>query len=148
MANEDFKNLSAEEKSRIITEKLFGFKVIYPQEYYAKLRGSNADYWRKQAPDRTEPVVVKGNKDLKTHWIDAYPMPDFYSPIAHSLIAEARRLLFEKDLHLDFAGILGQTVFENMPADCQTSEAVHWLLINASVEDQADAIVKVLLEKL
>jgi hypothetical protein len=135
-------SLTTEEKNRIITEKLFGLKVIYPQTYYAELKGRNADEWRKQAPGNNDPVVVKNNKPLKTHYIDSYPMPNFYKGSkSYELIPQARARLQEKNLHLRFAEILAESF---KPPDFRKN--LHWNLIDAAPGVQADAIVRVLLE--
>lgn len=139
-----FENLSELEKNILLTEKLFNLKVIIPKEYFANLKGKNADYWRAQNPTPSEmPVVVRGNRPLKTHQIESYPMPDFYAG-EHSLVilARAREKLEQMELHLKFAFKLAET-FE--PPEFW--KHLHWNLINAAPELQADAICKVLLEE-
>lgn len=135
-------DLTIEEKNVIITEAIFGLKVIFPQDYYANLKGASADAYRKNAPDSNAPVVVRNNKPLKTHSIDSYPMPNFYeSSHRYELLARARARLQEMDLHLRFAYFVAD--FFEPPEFWQN---LHWNLINAEPEIQADAIVKVLLE--
>jgi len=136
--------LTTAEKNKIIAETLFGLKVIYPRQYFDNLKGKNADYYRQQADYRGDaPIVVRNNKPLKTHSIDAYPAPDFYIGVnSYELLARARQLLFERNLHLRFAEILAES-FE--PPEFWKN--LHWNLINAAPGAQADAIVKTLVEK-
>lgn len=137
-----FEDLTELEKNILITEKLFGLKVIIPKEYFANLKGKNADYWRNQNPTPSEtPVVVKDNRPLKTHQIESYPMPDFYNGgNRYELCAAARRHLEEKNLHFLFAAELA----ESFPSG-EFWKHLHWNLINAAPERQADSIVKILL---
>lgn len=138
--NKNFEDLSREEKNRIIMEGLFGLTVIYPADYYRNLKGRHADYWRERAGQiDNSPVVVKNNQKLHTHEIDSFPLPDFYDENAHGWIAQARAKLAEKNLQSDFAGSLSRIIPD--------SDNFTFDLINAAPAQQADAIVKVLLEQ-
>ena len=143
MENQTIENLTKEEKSRIVTEELFGLKVIHPQDYFANLKGGNADYWRQQAGEFTtnDPVVVKGNKPYKTHKLDSYPAPDFYGAQAYELLARARVALFARNLHVRFAEALALRLAGD------PLENLYWALVNASAEDQVEAIVEILMQE-
>lgn len=141
----NFNEMSIEQKNVLITEKLFGLKVIYPKEYFAKLKGKNADYYRSAYAHVTnDPVYVKGNKPLKTHYLDSMPAPNFYNGArAYDLIAQARVLIEGKGLHEEFAYVLRQSIINNIGLQDRDIFA----LVNALPSEQADAIVKVLLEQ-
>lgn len=142
MKNKKFADLTELEKNILITERLFGLKVVIPKDYYANLKGKNADYWREQNPTPSEtPVVVKGNRPLKTHQIESYPMPDFYEENAFNAINRARAAIFSKNFHLRFAQLLVES-FDGP----DFWDLIYWNLVNCSPAKQADAIVKIILE--
>lgn len=157
----EIKNLSNDEKNKIIVENLFGLKVIYPNDYYANLKGKNADYWRANRPEGDAPVIVKNNKELKTHWIDAMPVPDYYANFEISgieasraytgkLLAQAYEKLMERDLFEEFARVL----FENFSTDAvsadvfKTPEKLEKEIDKFPHHEQADAIILILLAEI
>lgn len=150
MEEKPFEQLTDEEKNVILTERLLGLNVIYPEDYYRNLKVKDADRWRAQAPDNNNPVVVKNNRPLHTHWIDASALPDFYADNAHALIAVAREKMREKNLHLKFVCVLSATISAMTRAHgnfriVELIEENNWKLVNSSPRLQADAMVQMLL---